>query len=73
LAEGAFYPRIANALMQHMPTRSALFHVQHDLRYIEVLEAPRNDSETDDPLWEALASNKKAAVDRAFYKLFCPE
>jgi serine/threonine protein kinase len=71
LAEGAFRPRIANALKQHTPTRSSLFGVQHDLSYIEVLEGPRNDSEVDDMLWEALASNNKALVDRAFYELFC--
>ena len=67
LAEGAFCPRITNALMQHMPTRSALFGVQHDLRYVKVLEATRNDSETDEKLWEALASNNKSVVDHAFY------
>ena len=67
LAEGAFCPRITNALMQHMPTRSVLFGVQHDLRYVEVLEATRNDNETDEKLWEALASNNKSVVDHAFY------
>ena len=73
LAEGAFCPRITNALMQHMPTRSALFGVQHDLRYVEVLEATRNDNETDEKLWGALASNNKSVVDHAFYELFSRE
>ena len=69
LAEGAFCPRIAEALANHTPTRSAKFSVEHDLGYIAVLEQSRADGGPDE-LWEALASTKKSVVDNAFYKLF---
>jgi len=69
LAEGAFCPRIAEALANHTPTRSAKFCVEHDLDYIAVLEQSRADGGLDE-LWQALASTKKSVVDNAFYKLF---
>ena len=68
LAEGAFCPRIADALTNHTPTRSSNFCVQHDLSYIAVLEQRPGDGRDD--LWAALASTQKSDVDNAFYRLF---
>ena len=76
LAEGAFCPRVADALAQHNPFRSTEFGIGHDLHYLEILEKARSvDQGTDqcqgqDDLWQALASKDKVTIDRAFYKMY---
>lgn len=71
LAEGAFSPRVAEALRQHEPTRSANFDTRHDLRYLHALEGAVDVSDTQGRLrWKALASNVKQQVDDAFFCIF---
>ena len=67
LAEGAFCPRIAEALVEHKPTRSATFGFGHDWKYFNVLNS---DIVAGDERWTDLASYDKLLVDKAFYALF---
>jgi len=69
LAEGSFCPRISQALCEHKPSRLASFSKEHDLRYIQTLAADVEVKEE----WRALASNDKAQIDKAFYRLFSRE
>jgi hypothetical protein len=68
LAEGAFCPRIAEALMEHKPTRPATFGIGHDWKYFNVLNS--DIVAGDEGWWTDLASNDKLLVDKAFYALF---
>ena len=75
LAEGSFCPRISQALCDHKPSRPASFSKEHDLRYIQTLAADV-EVEVEEDLsdeWRALASNDKAQIDNAFYRLFSRE
>ena len=70
LAEGSFNEAISQTLRSHKPTRTAVLGVEHDLRYLRILEAPRGHEAWEDGCWEALASNDVNRINGAFYKLF---
>ena len=70
LAEGSFNAAVKKSLRNHKPTRSATLGVEHDLRYLRVLQAPRGHDAWEDDCWEALASNDANRINGAFYTLF---
>ena len=68
VVEGAFYPKVREALQSHKPNRGAEFGTSFDDRYVGVLYREYIDSESD--YWADLASGVKSKVDTAFYYLF---
>jgi len=68
LDEQAFGDKCKAALMEHKPTRSATFGVDHDWKYFDVLSSAINSRE--EQWWTDLASNDKRIIDNAFYALF---
>jgi hypothetical protein len=68
LDEQAFGDKCKAALMEHKPTRSATFGVDHDWKYFDVLSSAINSGE--EQWWAGLASSNKNDVDNAFYALF---
>jgi serine/threonine protein kinase len=68
LDEQAFGDKCKAALMEHKPTRSATFGVDHDWKYFDVLSSAINPGE--EQWWTDLASNDKRIIDNAFYALF---
>jgi hypothetical protein len=68
LDEQDFGEKCKAALMEHKPTRSATFGVDHDWKYINVLSLAIKSGE--EQWWAGLASGNKNDVDNAFYALF---
>jgi hypothetical protein len=68
LDEQDFGEKCRAALMEHKPTRSAKFGIDHDWKYLSVLASEINSG--DEELWKKLASNNKESMDDAFYALF---
>ena len=68
LDEQDFGEKCKAALMEHKPTRSAKFGVDHDWKYFDVLSSAINSGE--EQWWAGLASSNKNDVDNAFYALF---
>ena len=68
LDEKDFGKKCRAALMDHKPTRSAEFGVNHDWKYYGVLASAIKPGE--EGLWTDLASNSKKNIDEAFYALF---
>ena len=69
LIEGKFYPKILQALKDHIPTRTAQFGITFDLRYLDVLGMEYDESDSES--WTDLASGVKEKIDNAFFGLFC--
>jgi Phosphotransferase enzyme family len=68
LIEGRFYPKVVEALEEHVPTCTADFGRKFDERYIDVLFGKLDES--DNKHWIDLASDDKKLIDDAYYDLF---
>ena len=79
LDEGSFKGQVMSRVDSHRPKaegESARFDASYDWRYFAVYvgeimrDEEDEDGEEEDALWDDLASNNKAKIDNAYFKLF---